>query len=61
MSPSRVRVLENYALMASKSKANIEKALSGFMEMATTDVSVNFVFIISDDYVNGTVSYCIGS
>ncbi|XP_071825631.1 tetratricopeptide repeat protein 21B-like isoform X2 [Apostichopus japonicus] len=37
MSPSRVRVLENYALMASKSKANIEKALSGFMEMATTD------------------------
>lgn len=34
---AKLKLLENYALMASKSKPNIEKALSGFMEMATSE------------------------
>lgn len=33
----KVRVLENYALLASKSKQNLEKALAGFLELANTE------------------------
>lgn len=33
----RYRVLETYALMANKNKSNIEKALSQFMEIVTTE------------------------
>ena len=34
----KVRVLENYILLATKSKLNIEKALERFMDMASSEV-----------------------
>ena len=37
-SPIKYRILENSVLMASKTKPNVEKALSQFMEIATTEV-----------------------
>ena len=37
-SPIKYRILENNVLMASKTKPNVEKALSQFMEIATTEV-----------------------
>lgn len=36
----RVRVLENFTLLATKSKQNVEEALKRLMEMASTEVSV---------------------
>ena len=36
--PLKYRILENSVLMASKTKPNVEKALSQFMEIATTEV-----------------------
>lgn len=37
-SPLKYRILENSVLMAFKTKPNVEKALSQFMEIATTEV-----------------------
>ncbi len=39
-SEQRVTLLENYALLATKSKVNAEKAVGRFMEMASTEVCV---------------------
>lgn len=35
----QLRILENYCLLATKQKANIEKALSVFSEIASNEVS----------------------
>lgn len=35
----QLRILENYCLLATKQKANIEKALSVFTEIANSEVS----------------------
>lgn len=35
----QLRILENYCLLATKQKANVEKALSNFTEIANNEVS----------------------
>ena len=36
--PLKHKILENYALMATKNKSLTEKALASYMELATTEV-----------------------
>lgn len=40
LSEHKVCVLENYILLATKSKPNVEKALEKFMDMASSEVSL---------------------
>jgi hypothetical protein len=41
----KYRILENYAFMANKNKSNIEKSLSHFMEIATAEVCLRFLYV----------------
>ena len=36
----KIRVLENYILLATKSKPNVERALERFADMASSEVSL---------------------
>ena len=36
----KIRVLENYTLLATKSKPNVERALERFADMASSEVSI---------------------
>lgn len=38
----QLRVLENYCLMATKQKSNVEQALNTFTEIATSEVRRSF-------------------
>jgi tetratricopeptide repeat protein 21B len=45
----RPKLLENMALVATKNKSNVEKAISSFMEIASQEVSV-FEFLLICSY-----------
>ncbi len=46
-SETRLLLLENYTLLATKTKQNVEKALERLMEMAASEVSFTFTLFIN--------------
>ena len=49
------KTMENYVLISSKSKANIEKALSSFMEMASSEVQFKSVLSLWKAFCSQTI------
>lgn len=45
----RVRVLENFALLATKSKLNAERALERFADMASSEVRSDLTVVVTKD------------